>query len=190
MPERLSIVRATPEQIKAMVHPLRMRILDALREEGPSTATRLAALLGESSGATSYHLRVLAEAGVIEEDPERGNARDRWWRRAQLIYIPTDAEDPAGRAVELTARHLHLNRDEEALRQFVEHMDDFSNEWRAAAFTGNFSFHLTADEIFRLGIEFLERLEELRRAPEDRPPDARRVSITFRALPWLDEDQG
>jgi hypothetical protein len=69
-------------------------------------------------------------------------------------------------------------------------MDDFSNEWRAAAFTGNFSFHLTADEVFRLGIEFLERLEELRRAPEDRPPDARRVSITFRALPWLDEDQG
>jgi len=187
MPER-DIVRATPEQVRAMVHPLRIRILDALREEGTSTATRLAALLGESSGATSYHLRVLAEAGVIEEDPERGNARDRWWRRAHLLYIPTDADDPAGRAVELTARHLHLSRDEEALRHFVEHMDEFSNEWRGAAFTGSFTFHLTPDELLEFGLEFLERLESLRRPPEERPPDAKRVTITFRALPSLEDD--
>lgn len=171
-----------------MVHPLRMRIMDALRDEGPSTATRLAALLGESSGATSYHLRVLAEAGVIEEDPDRGNARDRWWRRAQLFYIPTDADDPAGRAVELSARHLHLSRDEDALRQFVAHMDELSSEWRGAAFTGNFSIHLTAQEVFDLGLEFLERLEELRRRPEEWPEAVRRVSITFRALPWVEED--
>jgi DNA-binding transcriptional ArsR family regulator len=171
-----------------MVHPLRMRIVDALRDEGPLTATGLGQLLGESSGAMSYHLRVLAEAGVVEEDPDRGNARDRWWRRAQVLYIPTDAEDPAGRAVELSARHLHLSRDEEALRQFVDHMDELSNEWRGAAFTGNFTLHLTADEVFELGLEFLQRIEELRRTPEERPPGTRRVSLTFRALPWREED--
>jgi DNA-binding transcriptional ArsR family regulator len=180
-------VRATPDQIRAMVHPLRMRIVDALRDDGPLTATRLAEMLGESSGATSYHLRVLAEAGVIEEDTELGNARERWWRRATLLYIPTDAEDPSGRAVELSARHLHLSRDEEALRQFVAHMDELSTEWRGAAFTGNFTIHLTAEEVFDLGLEILERIEELRGPPEDRPPDAKRVSITFRALPWFEE---
>jgi DNA-binding transcriptional ArsR family regulator len=181
-------VRATPEQVRAIVHPLRLRIMDALRDEGPSTATRLAALLGESSGATSYHLRVLAEAGVIEEDPDRGNARDRWWRRAQLLYIPTDADDPVGRSVELSARHLHLSRDEEALRQFIAGLDRLSNEWRGAAFTGNFTIHLTAREVFDLGLEFLARLEELRRPPEEWPDDARRVSITFRAIPWIEDD--
>jgi DNA-binding transcriptional ArsR family regulator len=180
-------VRATPEQIRAMVHPLRMRIVDALRDEGPLTATRLGELLGESSGAMSYHLRVLAEAGVVEEEKELGNARDRWWRRATLLYVPTDAEDPAGRAVELSARHLHLSRDEEALHQFVDRMDELSTEWRGAAFTGNFTLHLTAEEVFDFGLEFLQRIEELRRAPEDRAPDAKRVSITFRALPWIDD---
>lgn len=164
-----------------------MRIVDALRDEGPSTATRLAALLGESTGATSYHLRVLAEAGVIEEDPDRGNARDRWWRRAQLLYIPTDAEDPAGRAVELSARHLYLSRDEEALRQFVHRLDELSAEWRGAAFTGNFTVHLTAQELFDFGLEFLQRIEELRRPRDEQPEGAKRVSITFRALPWIDD---
>ena len=175
--------------MRAIAHPIRLRIIDALRDEGPSTATRLAALLGESTGATSYHLRVLAEAGVIEEDPERGNARDRWWRRAQLLYIPTDAEDPGGRSVELSARHLYLSRDEEALRQFVEHLDDFPADWRGAAFTGNFTVHFTAQELFEFGLEFLERIEEQRRAPADRPPGTKRVSITFRALPWFEDDE-
>ena len=51
-------------------------MLELLRM-GPSTASMLAREAGESSGATSYHLRELAKAGFVEEDPERGNARDR-----------------------------------------------------------------------------------------------------------------
>src|SRR5256885_8199945 len=66
--------------LRAIAHPLRMRMLGLLRTEGPATATSLAARLGESSGTTSWHLRQLAEHGFIEEDPERGSRRDRWWR--------------------------------------------------------------------------------------------------------------
>ena len=65
--------------LRAIAHPLRMRMLGILRTEGPATATSLAARLGESSGTTSWHLRQLAEHGFIEEDSERGNRRDRWW---------------------------------------------------------------------------------------------------------------
>ena len=61
-------------------------------------------------------------------------------------------------------------------------------EWRGAAFTGNFTVHLSAQELFDFGIELLQRIEELRRAPDERAPDAKRISITFRALPWWDED--
>ncbi len=53
-----------------------------LRLEGPATATQLAQQLKLNTGATSYHLRQLAEHGFIEEDHERGDARDRWWRAA------------------------------------------------------------------------------------------------------------
>ena len=46
--------------LRGLAHPLRMRLLSALRRGGPATASQLAEKLGESSGATSYHLRQLA----------------------------------------------------------------------------------------------------------------------------------
>jgi len=66
--------------LKALSHPLRVRMYDLLADDGPATASQLAQDVGESSGTTSYHLRVLAEHGFIEEDVERGDRRDRWWR--------------------------------------------------------------------------------------------------------------
>ena len=52
----------TGDQLRALSHPLRLRIVEVLRE-GPATASALGRRLGESSGATSYHLRALAKAG-------------------------------------------------------------------------------------------------------------------------------
>ena len=57
-------------------------MLGLLRSEGPATATSLARRLDLNSGATSYHLRQLAQHGFVVEDTERGNARDRWWKAA------------------------------------------------------------------------------------------------------------
>jgi DNA-binding transcriptional ArsR family regulator len=165
-----------------------MQIVDALRNDGPSTATKLAGALGESSGSTSYHLRVLAEAGVIEEDPERGNGRERWWRRVQPLYIPTDAAEPTQRALEMALRLAHVERDEEALHRYVLGHDSLPTEWNAAAFTGSFPVYMTSEELLAFGMEWLGRLEEWRRAPEDRPPGSRRVVISMRALPWVGED--
>ena len=68
--------------LRALSHPVRLRMLGLLRTEGPATATSLAQRLGLNTGATSYHLRQLAQHGFIEEDPERGTGRDRWWRAA------------------------------------------------------------------------------------------------------------
>lgn len=175
--------------MRAMAHPLRLRLWELLRD-GPSTATKLAEELGESSGATSYHLRILGKAGLIEEDETRGNARDRWWRRIpSVVYMPTDADDPEGRALEAEARLVHLRRDEEALARFTRALPTLGQEWRGAAFTGSFFVYLTAEEVFDLGIEMLARIEQLRRAPSDRPQQAQKVLLTFRALPWLEEDR-
>lgn len=68
--------------LRALSHPVRLRMLGLLRTEGPATATTLAQRLDLNTGATSYHLRQLAQHGFISEDTERGNARDRWWRAA------------------------------------------------------------------------------------------------------------
>lgn len=73
----------TAAQLRILAHPIRQRILRLLRSRGPNTASGLAALIGHSSGVTSYHLRIMAEHGHVVEDPDRGNDRDRWWRSAR-----------------------------------------------------------------------------------------------------------
>ena len=70
----------TPKALRGLVHPIRLRLLDMLQADGSATATSLARRIGQSSGVTSYHLRVLAAHGFIAEDAERGNGRDRWWQ--------------------------------------------------------------------------------------------------------------
>src|SRR3712207_6364759 len=57
-------------------------MLGLLRVDGPATATTLATRLGLNTGATSYHLRQLAQHGLIVDDEARGNGRERWWKAA------------------------------------------------------------------------------------------------------------
>ena len=95
----LSSITPDPTALRALSHPVRLRILGLLRVDGPSTASALAARLGLNSGATSYHLRQLAQHGFAVDDAERGNGRDRWWWAAhQSTRTDASAEaNPEGR---------------------------------------------------------------------------------------------
>lgn len=69
--------------LKALAHPLRVQILRILQLRGQVSVTSLAQELGESTGATSYHLRQLARHGLVEQcDPPEGGGRQQWWRMA------------------------------------------------------------------------------------------------------------
>jgi DNA-binding transcriptional ArsR family regulator len=82
---RLEMTAAT---VKALAHPLRVQILRYLQLHKRASVTDLAENLGETTGATSYHLRQLARHGFVEEfDAEEAEARRvgrrrRWWRMA------------------------------------------------------------------------------------------------------------
>jgi hypothetical protein len=73
-------VRLDSRQVRILAHPLRLRLVGELRIGGPATATTLATRLHTNTGATSYHLRQLAEVGLVVEDVDRGSGRQRWWR--------------------------------------------------------------------------------------------------------------
>lgn len=73
-------MRVSARALRGLAHPLRARLLDELRLNGPATATILGRRLGESSGATSYHLRQLSRYGFIDNEPGRTGGRERWWR--------------------------------------------------------------------------------------------------------------
>ena len=103
-----TILRLDPRGLKVLAHPLRSRLLTALREHGPATATALAERLGTNTGATSYHLRKLASVGLVEETDD-GRGRERWWRAATEMHGWTErdvAGDPdAEAATDWLRRH-------------------------------------------------------------------------------------
>jgi DNA-binding transcriptional ArsR family regulator len=173
----------TAHEVRAMAHPIRIRLLEELRN-GPATATMLARELGESSGATSYHLRELAKAGLVEDEPERGNGRDRWWKRTTgMLLVSSDPADDAEYEAALgQLRSVLVRRDEEALARYFANVADAPHEWQDASFLGGWNVFVTAEELQELSAVVLEQLERLRRPASERPPDARQVYLTYRAL--------
>jgi DNA-binding transcriptional ArsR family regulator len=53
-------IRLDTATLRVLAHPIRLTVLNLLRDGGPATATRVAAELGINPGAASYHLRRLA----------------------------------------------------------------------------------------------------------------------------------
>jgi len=66
IPDVLTIDR--PEQLKALGHPLRLRVLEALGEtEAPMSNRELAQKLGVDPGHLHFHVRMLLKAGLIQQ---------------------------------------------------------------------------------------------------------------------------
>ncbi|MEV7600783.1 helix-turn-helix domain-containing protein [Kitasatospora sp. NPDC089797] len=176
----------TAQGMRAMAHPVRMRLIGLLRKHGPSTATKLAEQLGLNSGATSYHLRQLAAAGFVEEDTERGNARDRWWRAVHRTTVWTAesmADDEAGAAAEFLRSVLggHTLIAQRSLDAF----ETMPREWRRAVDLSDALLQLTPAEAEQLTGELSAVLRRYRRVGADGPvPEgSEQVSVVFHVLP-------
>jgi DNA-binding transcriptional ArsR family regulator len=69
-----------PEQLKALGHPLRIKVLQALSEKDEALTNReLAARLGVDPGHLHFHVRMLNRAGLIELAPG-GRGREKPYR--------------------------------------------------------------------------------------------------------------
>lgn len=144
--------------LQALAHPLRIRLLGALRRGGASTASRLAAQLGVSSGLTSYHLRQLAAAGFIREADQPGTGRERWWqasRRSTHVLAPA-AGHPDDDAVttEFLQAVIEVNFDN--ARAFIAQEDQWPADWREASEFSDLMLALTPADANRLRRELAE----------------------------------
>ncbi|PRZ43607.1 helix-turn-helix protein [Antricoccus suffuscus] len=174
--------RIDTQGLKALAHPLRVKILDLVSDLGEATATVLAERLGESSGATSYHLRQLGQHGFIEEVPDRGTARERWWR------VPKSGwETPARVVGDLPAAaagiitHSMVEGHAERLQQMLDAVGDLPAPWSGAVGWRRGYTELTADEMHRMRDEVYAVLDRYRnREPH---PGSHRVSIEFIGFP-------
>jgi predicted ArsR family transcriptional regulator len=184
----MEIVRLRHDQIRVLAHPLRSRLLGSLRLHGPATATKLAAELGTNTGATSYHLRQLAEVGLVAEDERPGGGRQRFWRSAHDMSSwhrsqYDDDPDAAAAADWLAARQLS---------QFTSHLDAWraaetqeSPEWRDASALSDYFLSLNAAQTRALTAE-IDAVVDRWRAVEP-GPDARQVLLYVATVPNLEE---
>jgi DNA-binding transcriptional ArsR family regulator len=182
-PERDVVLDA--RLLRALAHPMRNRILGLLRLTGPATATTLADRLGVNTGATSYHLRQLADAGLVVEDDSRGNARDRWWKAAhRSTYF--DQNELMETEPELTQGFLHGIGQIYAENMFrgIDELQTRTPEWRDASIMSDFAFHLTAAQLKALKDELLTVLEKYSTGLTEPPADgAELVIVQIQAHP-------
>jgi DNA-binding transcriptional ArsR family regulator len=171
---------------KALSHPLRQEMLRHLDSSGPATSTTLAEALGESTGTTSYHLRVLADAGVIEEVPEQTNGRERWWRTFPVDHREPDYDSLSDqeRAALDEWRAAQLPGELALVNRFIRDVRRHGTWARASRANGYF----TAEDLEALHGEYVALLSKYGHTAQDAPPGARPMQLRMFYLP--DEPAG
>lgn len=179
------------DSLKGLAHPMRVRLLALLRNEGPSTATRLGQRLDENTGATSYHLRQLARHGFVAEDPERGTRRERWWRALHRQSTWSDLSGDAGTAAaEVVVLREQLTEEVELVRRWLEARMQWPAQWRTAAGSSDYQLRLTPEQTHALTQEINTLIEHHRGAAEEPDTDdSRSVAVFVRAVPRIEDRQ-
>ncbi len=180
--------------LRALAHPLRVRLLGLLREHGPSTATLLGRRVGQSSGVTSYHLRQLALHGFVAEDVERGNQRERWWRAAHRStwFDSADGGDPAVQALGEEYLRAVAGSYTERMARFLDGSSTFravmGPDWDDAWTLSDTMLALTPQQGRQVVEALTDVLSRFPAAEPGRPPSGRqRVAVQFQVLPQVPE---
>jgi DNA-binding transcriptional ArsR family regulator len=172
--------------MRALAHPVRLALLEHLGSGGPATATECAEVVSLTPSATSYHLRALAKAGMVEEAPGRGDGRERFWRSAVAGYLVQGGpdEDLDVRAAKAELFDSFLSFEEAKVRRYAARVDTEPKHWQDATYFSDQTLLVTAEELSELTRTVAELIKPYyKRFRTDAPPDARTVSTLFRAFP-------
>jgi DNA-binding transcriptional ArsR family regulator len=169
-----------PMAMRALAHPVRLALIEALADAGTLTATEAGERVGESPANASFHLRQLAKYGFVEEAGAQG--RRRPWRLKQLGMRFTDVHDDEGtaaaaRQLDRTMRERYFARAERAMNE----RHALPREWREVTGTNQMRLYLTPEELKALDDEIVallfERHGDRRTASPEHPEGAERVEI-------------
>jgi DNA-binding transcriptional ArsR family regulator len=178
----------TMERLRALANPIRSQIIEVLTSQSCTTATELAAKLGESTGTTSYHLRQLEKHGFVREEHDRGNARDRWWELNPEVMglLPGKGHETTGSpaTTSMVWHEIHRAQDE-MLCEFVDKgRESLGDDWVESSSVLTARARLTPAALRELTAEWNELLRRFTDAGEiGDDPDARSVQIQFNAFP-------
>ncbi|MFI2199467.1 ArsR/SmtB family transcription factor [Streptomyces sp. NPDC020192] len=172
--------------LKALAHPLRADLYRLLCLERVATASRLAEHVDEAVSLVSYHLRKLAEHGLIEAaEPRSGDGRERWWQPASdgvSIRHEDFRGEPEKAAAHLAAARLFHDQRAALYRRHLDESPTWSPEWNTASGDSESWLRLTAPELTRLREELnalIRKYDEQGRAAEANGDTEGRESVAL-----------
>jgi len=159
--------------LKALAHPLRMQLYRGLTIARVATASQLAEQVDEAVSLVSYHLRKLAEHGLIEEAAtQSADGRERWWQPASdgVSVRDEDFRDaPEKAAAHTAASRLFFEQRCDMYRRFLDERAHWSADWTTASDSSEWLLKLTPAELNALSKEvyaLVRKYEERGRAAE------------------------
>lgn len=169
--------------LRVLAHPLRSRLLSELRLHGAANATALAERLGTNTGATSYHLRKLAEVNLVEETDE-GHGKQRFWAAATDSHSWRNTRfdaDPDDRAAAGWLRQHQLHYLVERVEAWEQERDRWPEAWRDAASMSDAIVEVSPDQLN----ELLEELYAVVLRYRELPPgeDGQQVVVHVIGIP-------
>jgi predicted transcriptional regulator len=177
-----------PQALRALAHPIRIKLLELLTVDGPASGRKLADRTSESTASISYHIGQLAKWGLVEPAPELAEGRERPWRATSrgITWSATGDGSPEFVAASRALRDQFIAQRLAALDAYQRHQDDFDTAWQEAAWVGEDIGYLDPDEL----IEATERIKavigEYTAAARPRSAHARRVAFFGYAVPTHD----
>ena len=180
-----------PRTIRAIAHPVRMALLEAIEqsESKTLTATQASELLGESPANCAFHLRTLAKYGFLEE-AGGGRGRERPWRASfRTLELKPPWLDPESRLAVEAAATVWIDRWLDRARVRIRRALGFPAEWQEATIASERVLRLTAAEAVQLASEMHALWERYRERDDDpslRPPGSLRYEVLAFGYPVED----
>jgi Helix-turn-helix domain len=184
-----------PKAIRALAHPVRWALLEALGQAGTLTATQASEMLGESPANCAFHLRTLAKYGFVEE-AGGGKGRERPWRQTyDRVSWRSRVDDPQASQAAEALDQVWLDRSMSRARHSLTSTTRWPKGLEDSMGATTTRLYVTAEEADQLYTEIQRAFQELlgpqnrfreRRDPKLRPADAIPVEFVLMGYPVLD----
>jgi len=183
-----------PKAMRALAHPLRWALLEALAQAGTLTATQASEMLNESPANCAFHLRTLAKYGFVEE-AGGGRGRERPWRRTyDTLSWGRNPDDPGAAIAAEALDQVWIDRLLSRARRSLTSTASWPPGLHDALGTSSSRLYVRPAEARRLYAMIDEAFGQLaddpevagRRDPDRRPADAVPVEFVLLGYPVLD----
>jgi DNA-binding transcriptional ArsR family regulator len=154
--------------MRAMAHPVRLALLEALGQHQSLTATQAGEIIGESPTTCSFHLRMLAKYDFVEEAGDAPGRRRPWRRKdASGVVFPAVDDDPETSLAAAALSDLVWGRMLDRTRRVLASRPHLSADRQAITSAAQTVAYVTQEEAAQFKAELWELIDRYRDRADD-----------------------